>query len=248
MVQDNWSFLGVRDPLCAASHFTAFILSILGTLFLWRLCRGEWRKRLALACFGLSMMVLYATSTTYHTLQLPPRQLDFFRLLDHSAIFGLIAGTYTPALVLLLSSRVRKGLLLGSIWALAIGGVVCKWVLPWEPEWLTISLYWTLGWLALLPLAELTRAAGVRAVLWLVYGGVSYTLAGVTDLINWPVFFPGVFGSHELSHLFDMGGTFCHFLFMVRYVAPFPGHARANSAAANLEPQHETSLACASAN
>jgi hemolysin III len=239
MSQGNWPFLGVPDPISAATHFAALLLATAGTLFLWRLCRGDHSRRRLLACFGLSMMTLYAASTIYHALPVRPEHRWVFRLLDQSAIYGLIAGTYTPAFALLIRAGRRRWLLLGGIWLFAVAGVVCKWSLPSEPFGLTIGLYLGMGWMALLPIVELTRAVGWRGILWAAGGGVCYTLAAVADLIDWPVFAPYVFGAHELSHLLDMAGTGCHFVFMVSFVVPFapaPAEAEAPDAVDSLSP------------
>jgi hemolysin III len=217
----NWSFLGVPDPVSAATHFGALLLGILGWKILWRMCRGDRRKQLAIACFGLGTVVLYASSTLYHALPVSPDHRWVFRLIDLTAIFGLIAGTLTPTFTLLLRSRPSKYVLLGTIWAFAAAGISVKWSVPREPFGLTIGLYLGMGWLALVPIVELSQAVGLKGMMWAAGGGVCYTLGGVTDLIDWPTFAPGVFGAHELSHVFDMGGTFCHFVFMVAYVVPF---------------------------
>jgi hemolysin III len=226
MSQGNWPLWGLRDPVSAATHFAAFLLAVLGTILLWRLCRGNWRKRLAISCFGLSMMVLYAASTTYHSLQLPAKQLKFYQLLDQSAIYGLIAGTYTPVVILLFRPGLYKYLLLGTIWSFAIAGVFCKWMLPAEPLWLTITLYLCMGWLAVLPVSALARVVGFQGVWWIVCGGVAYSWGAILDLIGWPVLYPRVVGPHEMAHVLDMAGTYCHFVFMIQFVAPFPERRR----------------------
>jgi hemolysin III len=198
-----------------------FLLAVGGSLFLWQRSRDNRWRQLALACFGLTMITLYLASATYHALQLPRERLRFYQLLDQSAIYGLIAGTYTPALCVLLRNRLRKYLLLGGMWVLAATGIVCKWLLPAAPYWLTVNLYFLLGWIGLLGCFEMLYAVGFRAMLWAISGGILYTLGGVCDMTGWPSFFPGVFGSHELFHVLCMGGTFCHFVFMVRYVIPY---------------------------
>jgi hemolysin III len=221
MVEAHWSVWGIRDPLSSATHFVGFLLAVAGTLYLWLRCRDNRPRQLALACFGLTMITLYLASATYHAVQLPPERLRFYQLLDHSAIYGLIAGSYTPALCVLLRNRPRKYLLLAGIWTLAVAGIVCKWLLPAAPYWLTVNLYFLLGWIGLLGCIEMFWAVGFRAMLWAFYGGILYTLGGVCDMVRWPSLVPGVFDSHELFHIFCMGGTFCHFLFMVRYVIPY---------------------------
>jgi hemolysin III len=194
-------------------------------LLLWRLCRGERLKQRSLACFGLSMIALYAASSAYHAVRLTGAQLRFFQLLDHSAIYGLIAGTYTPAFAVLLHDGLRKRVLLGGIWVVAGVGIVCKWLLPEAPYGVTIILYFALGYGGLWPLLELKRAVGTRGLKWALCGGFFYTAGGLLDLYEWPTLYPGVFGHHEFFHICTMAGTFCHFVFMMLFVLPFPGYA-----------------------
>jgi hemolysin III len=224
MSEETWPIWGLRDPVSAATHFVAFLGAICAAVLLWRRCRPDRSRQLAMACFGVSMILLYAASATYHALRLPRPQLEFFQLLDQSAIYGLIAGTYTPALFVLIRAPGARVVLLAGIWGLALAGVVCKWLLPSPPFWLTVTLYISMGWLSLFTIVELARTVGVRGILWAFCGGVFYTLGGVADGVGWPVLAPGVFGSHELAHVLEMGGSSAHFLFMAWFVAPFPGH------------------------
>jgi hemolysin III len=221
MPEPNLPFFGLRDPISAGTHYAAFILAIAGTILLWRLARGNRIRQFTLSVFGISMIALYLASATYHALRLPPERLEFYRMLDHSAIYGLIVGTYTPALAALLRLRLRKVLILSSMWFLAGAGIACKWLLPDSPYWLTVLVYLGLGWVGLIPLLELVNAVGFRAMGLALCGGLCYTLGGVVDVIGWPNLYQGVFGTHELFHLCTMGGTICHYLFMVRYVIPF---------------------------
>jgi len=215
---------GLREPVSSATHFVAFLWSIYALMFMQRLCRGERAKQISLGIFGLSMVVLYAASSSYHGVSVTGQRLRFFQLLDHSAIYCLIAGTYTPAFVVLLQPGPRRNVLLGGIWALALIGIACKWLLPATPYWVTIGLYFGLGYGGLIPILEFKRVVGARGLFWALLGGFFYTAGGLADLMEWPVFYPGVFGHHELFHLFSMAGTACHFTFMMLYVVPFPGH------------------------
>ncbi len=221
MTSSNWPFLGLRDPISAATHLFACLFAIFAAGLLWRLCRGERRKQLKMACFGLSMVALYGASGIYHALSLPAEQLQVFQRLDHSAIYLLIAGTYTPTFGVLLGGLWRRRFFVASVWALALAGITCQWAIPDAPYWVEIMLYFILGWVALVPIVELFRAVGFRGMQWAFYGGVFYTLGGVSDLIEWPVVYPRIFGPHELFHIFVMAGTFCHIVFMVCHVAPF---------------------------
>jgi hemolysin III len=167
------------------------------------------------------MVLLYAASGTYHAVLMPKSSaaVQTLRRLDHSAIYVLIAGTYTPTFAVLLSGRLRRALL-GLVWALAGLGIAAKWLFPIAPEALTVGLYLALGWLAVIPAAALTRAAG-WGMLWGAAGGLCYTAGAVCELLKWPVIVPGLVGWHEVFHLLDMAGTGFHILFMIRCVVPY---------------------------
>lgn len=226
MPQENIPWLGLRDPVSSVTHFAACLFALFATALFWRLSRAKGRRaQVAAGVFGLSMVLLYGASATYHALRLPPDQLRFFQLLDHSAIYVLIAGTYTPAFCFLLPDRLYRRLFVAGIWLFAAVGVGCKWAVPEMPYWLTVGLYIGMGWVGVLTVVEMLRAIGVRGLAWCLWGGLSYTLGGLADLFQWPRAFPGLFGAHEVFHLFAMGGTFCHFVFMVRHVIPFRGRA-----------------------
>jgi hemolysin III len=154
-----------------------------------------------------------------HAAALLRKVLRAFQLLDHSAIYVLIAGTYTPVFALLLGGW-RRVLFLALVWALAAAGVGCKWLLPWPPYGLAIGLYAGLGCVGLLPGAHLVRAAGARAMGWALLGGLVYLAGGVCEATRWPVLVPGVVGAHEVLHLCDMGGTSLHVFFVTRYLLP----------------------------
>ena len=212
----------LRDPVSASTHLAMCVWAVFATLVLWRLCRHDGLKRWTVGCFGLTMILLYGASGTYHALTLPPEELWYFRMLDHSAIYVLIAGTYTPIFAVLLHGWWRASLLT-LMWVVAAVGIACKWLLPDLPYPVTVSLYLGMGWLGALPTLELFRAVGLRGLAWGLGGGLLYSAGAVCDIVNWPVLYAGVFGSHEMVHLFDMAGTAAHFIFVVRYVVPYPG-------------------------
>ena len=210
-----------RNPVSAATHLGWCLWAIWVTGLLWKLARGDRWRRLSVGCFGLSMVLLYGASGTYHAIPASyPWSVGQFRKLDHSAIYVLIAGTCTPVFTVLLRGRLRVWML-SLMWGLAAVGVACKWLLPAPPYWLTVTLYVGMGWLGLIPAYALYRVVGLRGLSWVFLGGVLYTAGAVCDATEWPVLFPGVVGSHEMLHVFDMGGTLVHVLFVVRYVLPF---------------------------
>jgi hemolysin III len=167
------------------------------------------------------MMAAYAASALYHGVRVTGEHLLVFRRLDHTGIYLLIAGTFTPALGIGLGHRRHWRVMVGMIWLAALIGICCKWIFPFQPYWFTMSLYIGLGWMGFMPLGAFQRTLGSRAVAWALAGGVVYTIGGLSDLNGWPIVIKGVFGSHEFMHLCTIGGSACHCVFLIRYVIPF---------------------------
>ncbi len=213
--------LGLRTPVSSLTHLVGFFFALHAARRLWLLERRGLGRRLALSCFSVSALLLYAASATYHGLSLPAPELQVLQLLDHSAIYLLIAGTYTPTLALLLKSTPRRNALLATIWAMALGGIACKWLLADPPYWMTVTPYLALGWVGVIEVRQIVRSLNWHGTKWVVAGGVSYSIGAVLDWLRWPTLVPGVFGSHELFHLFVLLGTYCHYVLMVRYVIPY---------------------------
>ena len=210
----------LRDPVSSASHFLMSGIAVVATLFLVRFAGRDRSKRISVLVFGLSMVLLYAASGLYHALKLPPDQLRLYQKIDMSAIFLLIAGTVTPVAVVLLRGRFRTALLTG-VWLFAALGIVSLWVLPKPEHALLVSIYLAMGWLGMAGVWQYYRATGWGGLSWLSAGAACYSLGAVVELANWPVIVPGVIRSHELLHLFDMTGTACHVVFILKYVLPY---------------------------
>ncbi|HWG42336.1 MAG TPA: hemolysin III family protein [Gemmataceae bacterium] len=220
MPQDEISSFIFRNPVSAGTHLLWCLLALYVTGLLWRLSRGDRLRQLSTGAFGVSMVLLYGASGVYHAVPQDNPFLSYFRKLDHSAIYVLIAGTYTPVFAVLLRGSLRVTLL-SLVWGLAVIGIAAKWLLPWPPYALTVSLYIAIGWVGLIPAAQLIRAVGLHGMFWGLLGGILYTMGGVCDAIKWPPVLPGVIGPHEVLHVFDMGGTLIHIFFIIRYVLPF---------------------------
>jgi hemolysin III len=214
------TWLTLREPVSAWTHGAWAIGALPACLLLWRMCRGDRAKQLSLLLFGLSLFLCFGGSMLYHGVRLPPADIELYRMIDHVGIYLLIGGTVTPAAVVLLQGRWR-GASLVVAWGLSALGIALLVAWPAAPLWADTLLYLGIGWGVCLGYFEMARVlppGGMRPV-WL--GGMLYTAGAMLNVAGWPQLVPGVFGPHELWHLFGMAGSFCHFWFMLRWVAPF---------------------------
>jgi len=207
----------VREPVNAWSHLIGLVLAAAATALLLRLAHGP-AQTVAFAVYGGSLILLYAASTLYHALPLPAPRLRPLRTLDHIAIYFLIAGTYTPVALVTLHGP-SGWALLAAAWGIAIAGIPFKiWWLD-APIWVSTGTYLAMGYMALLAAAPLAATVSVGGLMWLVAGGVAYTIGAIIFSRERPNPFPGVFGHHEIWHLLVLVGSGCHFAFMVFHVA-----------------------------
>ena len=215
----------IKDPGSAVTHFIGMLMAMFAAVpLLIKAAREPDRIHLiALAIFIVSMILLYAASTTYHTLDLSERTNKILKKIDHMMIFILIAGTYTPICLITLKGPVGYGLL-ALVWGIAILGIVIKGFWIYCPKWFSSVLYIAMGWVCVLAFTQIMNALPRAAFLWLLAGGIIYTIGGVIYALKLPIFNSKHknFGSHEIFHLFVMGGSFCHFIVMYAFVAGMP--------------------------
>jgi hemolysin III len=206
----------IREPVNGGSHLVGLLLAGAGTLLLLKLASGP-AQLVAFSIYGASLILLYGASTLYHLLPLSERPLRALRMLDHIAIYFLIAGTYTPVALFTLDSRLGWALL-AIVWLIAAAGVPFKlWYLD-APVWLSTGTYLAMGYLALVAIIPLARAVSVGGLMWLAAGGIAYTVGAVIYARQRPDPFPGWFGHHEIWHVLVLVGSACHFAFMVYHV------------------------------
>lgn len=172
---------------------------------------------LALSIFSLSMVALYSTSTLYHWLELSDKGVRLWRRIDHCMIFVFIAATYTPICLIVLHGTWQWALLF-SVWSLALGGIILKIFWLNAPRWFSTGIYLGMGWFALLAIYPLMRALPLGALLWLLAGGLFYSIGAVIYALKRPRGC-AAFGFHALFHVFVMLGTLCHAIVMYGYVA-----------------------------
>ena len=212
----------IREPGSAIIPFIAMMMAVFATvpLLVKAGIQSGWENFLAMAIFMGSMILLYGASATYHSVDLTGRSLRVFRKLDHMMIFVLIAGSYTPVCLIVLGGKLGYTLL-ALVWGIAAVGMLVKACWITCPKWFSSVIYIAMGWVCVLVFGPLLKTLSVPAFLWLLAGGIIYTVGGVIYALKLPIFNAKhkFFGSHEVFHLFVMGGSICHFIFMYLYVA-----------------------------
>lgn len=207
----------LKDPGSAITHFIGMMMAIFAALpLMLRACsHHEPVYVLSMAVFILSMILLYAASTLYHSLNISARVNRILRKIDHMMIFILIAGTYTPVCLLVLKGSVGTKLC-ALVWSIAIAGILIKAFWITCPKWFSSVLYIGMGWICVLAFTQLINSLSPAAFGWLLAGGVIYTIGGIIYALKLPLFNARHqnFGSHEIFHLFVMGGSACHFVVM----------------------------------
>ncbi|MBU5592762.1 hemolysin III family protein [Clostridium sp. MSJ-4] len=209
-----------REPVSGFTHLFGAIVSLVGLIaMIIKSIRMDYSNNMVLVSsiiFGLSLVFLYTASSVYHLVISSDGVIKFLRKLDHSMIFVLIAGTYTPICLILLEGYWRWGIFI-SIWSLAILGVILKIFWFNSPRWLYTSFYIFMGWLLVCALSPLSKVLSSKGFLWLFLGGIFYTIGGVIYAIKVPNI-SKKFGFHELFHIFVLLGSFSHFLLVYKYV------------------------------
>jgi hemolysin III len=210
-----------RDPVSGLTHFFSAILALVGLVTLLFISWGETGKSISLLIYGFSLVLLFSASAAYHLINASPEWIKFLRKLDHTAIYLLIAGTYTP-----ISYNVFEGFwqwgLLTIIWSMALAGIIAKIIIIDVPRWLNAGLYLVMGWMAILGLREMITLLPAPALIWLLLGGAFYSFGAVIYITKMFNFVPGVFGFHEIWHIFVILGALSHFILILIYIAP-PG-------------------------
>ena len=212
----------IREPGSAITHFIGMMMAVFATIPLLVKTAME-ANTISLASMSvlmLSMILLYGASATYHSINVSQKIITIFRKIDHMMIFVLIAGSYTPVCLIVLGGRLGYTLLT-VVWGIAIAGMTIKAFWITCPKWFSSIIYIAMGWVCLGVFGPLWHTLPATALLWLLAGGIIYTAGGIIYALKLPIFNSrhAYFGSHEIFHLFVMGGSICHFIFMYLYVA-----------------------------
>ncbi|MGP4064646.1 PAQR family membrane homeostasis protein TrhA [Oceanobacillus sp. M65] len=210
----------MREPINGLTHLFGAILSFVGLVAMVIKASTTADSTLAIfsvIIFGISMTLLYAASATYHLVVAKAHVIAFLRRLDHSMIFVLIAGTYTP-LCLISLNGVTGWVLFTIISAIAVAGVTFKLIWFHAPRWLSTALYIAMGWIVVFFSSSLAPVLGTNGMALLIIGGLIYTVGA---FIYWlkPKFMNFKhFGFHEIFHIFILLGSLFHFLCVYLYV------------------------------
>ena len=213
----------IKDPGSAITHFIGCIMAVLAAAPLLIKAAREPDKIdiIAMGIFMLSMILLYAASTIYHTVDSTEKVNRRLRKMDHMMIFILIAGSYTPVCLIVLQN-ITGYVLCAAVWAVALLGIIVKACWITCPKWFSSVIYIGMGWLCVFAFIPIMKALSPAGFGWLLAGGIIYTIGGIIYALKLPIFNSRHknFGSHEIFHLFVMGGSICHFIVMYFFVMP----------------------------
>jgi hemolysin III len=204
-------FKKLREPVNSLTHWAGAILALAGLVALLIVGWSTPAKIISLLIYGLSLIAMFSASATYHMVKAKDKVLLILRKIDHSAIYLLIAGTYTPFCINAFDGFWKWGML-SIIWSLAAIGIIVKVFYIKAPRWLNAGIYVVMGWLCVGAAGQMLAALPVWVFTWLIIGGVVYTLGAVVYMTKIFNFRPGVFGFHEVWHIFVMLAATAHYV------------------------------------
>ncbi len=214
MHQQHQQYTLIEEAIHAATHGAGVILSIAGLTWMLYLSIGSadpWRI-VASVVYGSTMIALFLSSTVYHAMHASPRTRAY-KMIDHCAIYLLIAGTYTPFLLVAIRSS-GGWWLFGTIWTLATAGIIAKLYFRHRYPRLSLAGYLLMGWLIVAAAPQIAEAVGSHGTMWLIAGGLSYTVGALFYASRRIAY------NHVIWHLFVLVGGLCHFVAVAWYVLP----------------------------
>jgi hemolysin III len=201
----------LREPVNSLTHWGGAVLALVGLIALLIVGWSTPAKIISLTIYGISLVAMFSASAIYHMVRVKEKGLEIFRKVDHSAIYLLIAGTYTPFCVNAFSGFWKWGMLI-LIWSLAIIGIGVKVFIIRAPRWLNAGIYVLMGWISVAAAGQMLSALPAWVFFWLIAGGVIYTLGAVVYITKIFNFVPEVFGFHEVWHIFVLLAAAAHFV------------------------------------
>jgi hemolysin III len=212
----------MTNPVRGFLHGTAAVVSVVGATLLTVFAGGGAWNRISLLVFGVSLVSLFTVSSLYHSVPWGPAWKARMQRLDHTMIYVLVAGTFTPIAWIALDGWLRVATLAVQ-WGIVAAGAVQKAFFPGVSRNLSVAMQTTQGWLALLLLWPLASALPWTALFMLGLGGVLYTVGMVILVTNRPRLWPHVFSYHEVFHILVVAGSSVHFAVVAHYLVRFAG-------------------------
>jgi hemolysin III len=209
----------LREPVNGLTHLGAAIAAVCGLAALLIIGRDSPAKQASLLIYGVALILMFTASAAYHLIKARPETAQVLRKLDHSAIYLLIAGTYTPICLHFFTGFWRWGVL-AIIWLMALVGIAVKVFVIRAPRWLNAAIYLAMGWLCLAGAKVMLATMPTGALAWLLLGGILFSVGAIVYVAKRPDFYPGVFGFHEIWHIFVILGCLSHFILVAAYIAP----------------------------
>ena len=213
----------IKDFWSAVTHFIGMVVAIIGMPILLIKAASYQASSLTMISFMifmLSMILLYGASASYHSFHVSNHVDMILKKIDHSSIFILIAGSYTPICLTALKDTVGP-MLLTMIWIIAIAGIVFKVFWVTCPKWVSSVMYSLMGWLCIMFLPQILSAVSARAFAWLLAGGIASTIGAVIYALKPKLLASKSFGNHEIFHCFVLLGSLCHYIFVLNYLTMF---------------------------
>jgi channel protein (hemolysin III family) len=212
---EKLDMLGFEDPVSSWTHLLGALAVLVFLLWLFREGGAGRRHPWPIIIYGLSCIFLLSMSGVYHLLPRETTSRYVLRILDHSAIFILIAGTITAVHLLLFSGFMKWGIISIALLIAFIGIILSSLFLKGTPDYVTHIIYLVFGWLGLVSIIGLYKLKKTVAIKYLIYGGLAYTLGAIIDLLGYPVLISGVLGAHELFHFAVLLGAAFHWKFLL---------------------------------
>lgn len=203
-----------REKISAYTHGGTVPLMIAGTIALLFISAENLAAQIVSLIYGLSGIFLFSASFLYHSKKNSENDKSFWRKLDHTAIFFLIAGTYTPVTYFYLEGKMKWGILIAQ-WSLVITGTVFKLFFINAPRVIGTVIYLLMGWIVVIPISTLVQTMPATALFFLAAGGMSYTIGAVIYMMKKPNPLPYFFGFHEIFHILIICGAVLHLVMVI---------------------------------
>lgn len=219
-MSERWTLGRMRNPVRGFLHGGAAVVSVVGAVLLTVTARQGLWGRFSLLVFGLSLVALFTVSSLYHSVPWSQRAKQRMQRLDHSMIYLLVAGTFTPITWIVLDGWLRVAVLVAQ-WTIVTVGVAQKIWFPKIDGALSITMQMIQGWIGVLLLVPLSARLPWTALLLIALGGIAYTTGMISMVTGKPRLWPRVFSSHEVFHVLVITGAALHFAVVAGYVADY---------------------------